>query len=66
MGIQIAHFPAVKTIEEFDFSLSPGMDKNLIRELASGHFVGRAENVLLFGPPGVGKSHLAIVLDARP
>ena len=65
MGMQIAHFPAVKTLEDCDFLLSPGIDKNLIRELASGHFVGRAENVLLFGPPGVGKSHLAIGLGRK-
>lgn len=62
MGIQIAHFPTVKTLEEFDFKFQPSVDHKLVRELATGRFVANADNVLLFGPPGVGKTHLAIAL----
>lgn len=62
MGIQIAHFPRVKTLEEFDFKFQPALDQKLVRELATGRFIAGAENVLLFGPPGVGKTHLAIAL----
>ena len=62
MGIQIAHFPAVKTLDDFDFKQQPSVDAKLVRELATGRFVANAENVLLFGPPGVGKTHLAIAL----
>jgi len=62
MGIQIAHFPTVKLLEEFDFKFQPSVDQRLVRELATGHFIAGAENVLLFGPPGVGKTHLAIGL----
>lgn len=62
MGVQIAHFPTVKTLDDFDFKFQPSIDQRLVRELATGRFIASAENVLLFGPPGVGKTHLAIGL----
>lgn len=62
MGMQIAHFPAVKTLDDFEFEFQPSLDQRLIRELATSRFVANAENLLLFGPPGVGKTHLAIAL----
>jgi DNA replication protein DnaC len=62
MGISIAHFPAVKTLDDFDFKFQPSIDAKLVRELATGRFVANAENVVVFGPPGVGKTHLAVGL----
>ena len=65
MGLQIAHFPCVRTLEEFDFAFQPSVDERLIRELSTGNFLAHGEAVLMFGPPGVGKSHLAIGLGRK-
>ena len=62
MRIEIAHVPTVKTLEEFEFKFQPSIDAKLVRELATGRFIAGAENVLMLGPPGVGKTHLAIAL----
>jgi DNA replication protein DnaC len=65
MGLQIAHFPCVRTLEEFQFALQPSVDERLIRELSTGNFLAHGEAVLLFGAPGVGKTHLAIGLGRK-
>jgi DNA replication protein DnaC len=63
--IKQARFPWVKTLEQFDFEFQPSLDRKLVRELAGLSFVERAHNVVLLGPPGVGKTHLAIALAMK-
>ncbi len=61
-ALMAAHFPAVKTLEDFDFSKQPSINPGVIRELKSLEWLEAGENVTLFGPPGVGKTHLALGL----
>jgi DNA replication protein DnaC len=51
-----------KTLAEFDFDFQPGVDRRVVAELSTLRFVEEKRNVILLGPPGVGKSHLAIAL----
>jgi DNA replication protein DnaC len=60
--LQLAHLPFVKTFDQFDFSFQPSIDERQIRELRTLRFIHEASNVILLGPPGVGKTHLAVAL----
>jgi len=62
MALKLAHFPAVKELAGFDFEAQPAVDPKQIRDLAASRWIANGENVLLLGPPGVGKTHLAIAL----
>lgn len=57
-----AGFPVIKTLDEFDFEFATGVPKKQIMELSSLSFIERGENIVLLGPSGVGKTHLAIAL----
>lgn len=63
--IQIAGFPMIKRLEEFDFSYQPQLNEKLIRELQNLNFLDEAKNIIFLGPPGVGKTHLAISLGIK-
>lgn len=63
--LAVARFPWIKTLEQFDLGFQPSIDRKVIRELGGLGFVERAENVILLGPPGVGKTHLAIALGVK-
>src|SRR5919201_5986619 len=60
--LRFAHFPARRTLAEFDFDFQPSVDRKLVADLASLGFVAEGRPLLLLGQPGCGKSHLAIAL----
>jgi DNA replication protein DnaC len=63
--IRTARFPARKTIEDFDFSFARSVKRDTIAHLATLDFTAEANNVIFLGPPGTGKTHLAIGLGIR-
>ncbi len=60
--LRAARFPELKTLDTFNFDFNPSISKKQILELCSSHFIYKAESILLLGPPGVGKTHLAIAI----
>ena len=60
--LRLAKFPEIKTLEGLDYSFNPSLDPRLIKQLGELRFLGEKENILLLGPPGVGKTHVAISL----
>ncbi|XJH25497.1 AAA family ATPase [Escherichia coli] len=62
MYTRMAAFPAVKTFEEYDFTFATGAPQKQLQSLRSLSFIERNENIVLLGPSGVGKTHLAIAM----
>ena len=60
-----AGFPSIKTLEQYDFEFATGAPKPLVTELSNLSFVERAQNVVLLGPSGIGKTHLAVALGYK-
>ena len=65
MRTQLARFPFVKGLEAFDFSYQPSLDKKQIQTLSACHFIEHGDNLVILGPPGVGKTHLAVGLGLK-
>src|SRR4026207_2259761 len=63
--IRSARFPARKTLEEFDFTFQRSVKKTVVEHLGQLDFLHTRENVILLGPPGTGKTHLAIAVSIR-
>lgn len=62
---RLAHLPFQRTLEQFEFRFQPSIDERQIKELANLAFVSDAANVILLGPPGVGKTHLSVALALK-
>jgi DNA replication protein DnaC len=65
MRTSLARFPFVKSLDAFDFTYQPSLDKKQVQTLATCHFIEHGENLLILGPPGVGKTHLAVGLGLK-
>jgi DNA replication protein len=63
--LRFAHFPAYRTLEEFDFDFQPSVDRKQVYELAEGAFIEDGRPVLFLGQPGCGKTHLACAIAIR-
>jgi DNA replication protein DnaC len=64
-ALKISGLPFIKTLDEFDFAFQPHLDRRLVQSLFDLTFLSRHENVLFLGPPGVGKTHLAVSLAVK-
>jgi DNA replication protein DnaC len=63
--LKISGLPFLKTLDDFDFTFQPHLDRRLVSSLFDLTFISRHDNVLLLGPPGVGKTHLAVALAVK-
>jgi DNA replication protein DnaC len=65
LNLKFSKIPVIKRLEDFDFGSQPSIDRRLIDELATGRYLHEGRNLVLLGPPGVGKTHLAVALGVQ-
>jgi DNA replication protein DnaC len=63
--LRFARYPVIKTLADFDFEFQPSLDRKLIAELSTLRFVEQRRSIVFLGPPGVGKTHLAVALGVE-
>ena len=63
--LKAASFPALKTLDQFDWTFNEGIDRRRVFDLAAGQFIRNREDILFLGPPGVGKTHLAVAIGQQ-
>ena len=62
LRLKQAHFPMVRELDDFEFEAQPGVNPDQLRDLGTARWVANGDNLLMLGPPGVGKTHLAIAI----
>lgn len=65
MRTSLARFPFVKSLDAFDFSYQPSIDRKQLKTLSNCHFIEHGENLVILGPPGVGKTHISVGLGLK-
>lgn len=65
LNLKFARFPHLKRLEDFDCEHTGGLDRRLLEEFATGRYLAEGRNILLLGPPGIGKTHIAIALGVQ-
>ena len=58
-GIKVSHFPFIKTLDDYDFTFQPSINKSIIKDFTTLRFMNNNENIIFIGTPGTGKTHLA-------
>jgi len=65
IAYNMARFPYLKKLEDYEFDAQPSVDRQIVDELATGRYYSEGRNIVFLGPPGVGKTHLSVALGSK-